>query len=104
MARIAGVNIPTNKPVAISLRYIYGIGPGNANDILAKANIDPAIRAKDLTEQQLVQVAATVDRLDARMAGLAVDAARALSVPIAELGQAAVDAPHRLGVDDDLRW
>lgn len=48
--------------------------------------------AADLTEQQLVQVAATVDRLDARMAGLAVDAARALSEPIDELGQAADEA------------
>ena len=44
MARIAGVNIPTNKPVAISLRYIYGIGPVNALEICDKTKIDPAKR------------------------------------------------------------
>lgn len=53
MARIIGVEIPGDKRIEISLRYIYGIGPTNARDILERANIDPAIRAKDLTEQQL---------------------------------------------------
>ena len=42
MARIAGVNIPTNKPVAISLRYIYGIGPVNAVEICSKTKIEPS--------------------------------------------------------------
>jgi small subunit ribosomal protein S13 len=53
MARIIGVEIPGEKRIDISLRYIYGIGPKNAVDILARANIDPSIRAKDLTEAQL---------------------------------------------------
>jgi small subunit ribosomal protein S13 len=53
MARIIGVEIPDKKRVDIALRYIYGVGPNNAIDILAKAKIDPAIRAKDLTEQQI---------------------------------------------------
>jgi small subunit ribosomal protein S13 len=53
MARIIGVEIPGDKRIDISLRYIYGIGPANAREILDRANIDPAIRAKDLTEQQL---------------------------------------------------
>jgi len=53
MARIIGVEIPDKKRIDIALRYIYGIGPTNAVAILAQAKIDPAIRAKDLTEQQI---------------------------------------------------
>src|SRR5216117_3958484 len=56
MARIIGVEVPPNKRIDIALRYIYGIGPSNAKVILAKAQIDPAIRAKDLNEQQLSQI------------------------------------------------
>ncbi len=53
MPRILGVDIPPHKRIDISLRYIYGIGPSNAKVVLAKAKVDPAIRAKDLNEQQL---------------------------------------------------
>ena len=56
MARIIGVEVPSNKRIDIALRYIYGIGPSNSVQILRKANIDPGIRAKDLTEQQLSQI------------------------------------------------
>jgi small subunit ribosomal protein S13 len=56
MARIIGVEVPPNKRIDIALRYIYGLGPSNSKVILAKANIDPALRAKDLTEQQLSQI------------------------------------------------
>jgi small subunit ribosomal protein S13 len=56
MARIIGVEIPSEKRIDIALRYVYGIGPSNAMDILAKANIDPSIRAKNLSEQQLSQI------------------------------------------------
>ena len=56
MARIIGVEIPGEKRVDIALRYIYGIGPVNAKAILAHAKIDPAIRAKDLSEQQISQI------------------------------------------------
>ena len=56
MARIIGVEVPPNKRIDIALRYIYGIGPANAVEILAKANIDPKIRAKDLSEAQLSQI------------------------------------------------
>ena len=56
MPRIIGVDIPGQKRIDISLRYIYGIGPVNAGEILARANIDPALRAKDLSEQQLSQI------------------------------------------------
>lgn len=53
MARVIGVEIPGDKRIDVSLRYIYGIGPTNAREILERANIDPSIRAKDLNEQQL---------------------------------------------------
>ena len=56
MARIIGVEVPPNKRIDIALRYIYGIGPVNALEILERANIDRSIRAKDLTEMQLSQI------------------------------------------------
>ena len=56
MARIVGVEIPGERRIDIALRYIYGIGPTNANEILERAKIDPALRAKDLNEQQLSQI------------------------------------------------
>ena len=56
MARIAGVDIPNNKRVEIALTYIYGIGRKSANDILAKTEIDPDKRAKDLTEEEIAKL------------------------------------------------
>ena len=56
MARIAGVDIPNNKRVDIDLTYIYGIGRKSATDILTKTGIDPAIRAKDLTEEDIAKL------------------------------------------------
>jgi len=56
MARIIGVDIPGDKRIDIALRYIYGIGPVNSKQILEKAQIDPAVRAKNLTEAQLAQI------------------------------------------------
>src|SRR5437016_13082204 len=56
MERLLGVEIPGDKPNDIALRYIFGIGPTNAIDILAKAKIDPALRAKNLDEGQLSQI------------------------------------------------
>ena len=56
MPRILGVDIPAGKRIDIALRYVYGIGPVNSKAILRKAEIDPAIRAKDLNEQQLSQI------------------------------------------------
>ena len=53
MARIAGVDIPNEKRVVISLTYIYGIGPTRAAKILQAANVSEDIRVKDLTEEQL---------------------------------------------------
>ena len=56
MARIIGVEIPGEKRVDIALRYIYGIGPTNAVDVLKRAKVDPKVRAKDLSEQQISQI------------------------------------------------
>jgi len=57
MPRVAGVDIPNEKPTWIALRYIHGIGPKNAKDICEKLNIEPGLRAKELTEDQLSQIA-----------------------------------------------
>src|SRR5690606_38138934 len=55
-----GVDIPGDKRVDASLPYIYGIGPSWAKKILDQANIDPAIRAKDLSAEQLNQIIQTI--------------------------------------------
>ena len=62
MARIAGVNIPTNKPVAISLRYIYGIGPVNAVEICQKTNIDGTKRVNELSDAEVLAMREVIDR------------------------------------------
>jgi small subunit ribosomal protein S13 len=62
MPRIAGVDIPADKKVKISLRYIYGVGPTNALAILKEAGIDPERRAKDLTEEELAKIIGILDR------------------------------------------
>jgi small subunit ribosomal protein S13 len=56
MPRIIGVEIPPEKRVDIALRYIYGIGPVNAVAVLKAARVEPHVRAKDLTEQQISQI------------------------------------------------
>ena len=62
MARIAGVNIPTQKRVEIGLRYIHGIGPKKAKDIITQLGIDPARRVNDLTESEVIQIREVIDR------------------------------------------
>jgi len=61
VARIAGVNIPTNKRVEIALRYIHGIGPSNAKDICKKVGITEDRRVSDLTENEIIQIRETID-------------------------------------------
>lgn len=61
MARIAGVDIPNDKRVVISLTYIYGIGRTSSENILAKAEISGERRVKDLTEAELTQLRRIVD-------------------------------------------
>jgi small subunit ribosomal protein S13 len=56
MPRILGVEIPAKKKVPISLRYIYGVGPALADQIVAEAGLDPDMRAQDLTEEQLNKI------------------------------------------------
>ena len=62
MARIAGVDIPREKRVDVSLRYIFGIGPTNAREVLDEARVDHAIRVRDLTEAQVAKIREIIDR------------------------------------------
>ena len=61
MARIAGVDLPRQKRVEIALTYIYGIGVTRSNKILAQAGIDPSVRVKDLSEEEVSRVARILD-------------------------------------------
>lgn len=56
MARILGIDIPSEKRIDIALRYIYGIGPKTSADILEKSEIDGSVRARNLTEEQLAKI------------------------------------------------
>ncbi len=62
MARIAGVTIPDNKRIEFSLRYIYGIGPKVALEVLKEAQVDIGIKTKELTEEQITRIGAVIDR------------------------------------------
>jgi small subunit ribosomal protein S13 len=62
VARIAGVNIPTNKRVVIALRYIHGIGPVNARAICKKVNIADNKRVNQLTDAEVLQIREIIDR------------------------------------------
>lgn len=62
MARIAGVNIPTQKRVVIALTYIYGIGSIRAVEIMNKANIDFKRRVSDLSDQEILKIREIIDR------------------------------------------
>ena len=61
MARLAGVDIPPNKKIRYSLRYIHGIGPKFADQILAEAGIDPDTKTRELTDQQVSAIAGIID-------------------------------------------
>lgn len=62
MARIAGVNIPTQKRVIIALRYIYGIGPKNAVEICDKVGIPHAKRVMQLSDDEILKIREEIDR------------------------------------------
>jgi small subunit ribosomal protein S13 len=62
VARIAGVNIPTQKRVVIALQYIHGIGPKVARDICAKVGIPDERRVNELSDGEVLQIRETVDR------------------------------------------
>ncbi len=81
MARIAGVNLPTNKRVVIALQYIHGIGPKFATEIAAKANIPAERRVHEMTDAEALQVREIIDR-DYRVEG---DLRREVSMNIKRL-------------------
>ncbi|HQL54048.1 MAG TPA: 30S ribosomal protein S13 [Phycisphaerae bacterium] len=61
MPRIAGVDIPAQKRIDVSLQYIYGIGPTRSVEILKKAQIDPSVRANKLTEEEVSKIAGIIE-------------------------------------------
>jgi small subunit ribosomal protein S13 len=61
MARIAGVDLPRGKRVEIALTYIYGIGTARSNVVLGKAGIDPSVRVKDLSEEEVSRISKILD-------------------------------------------
>lgn len=63
MARIAGVDIPTQKRVVISLQYIYGIGQTTAQEVLKNANVSEDVRVKDLNDDQLSAIRGEVAKI-----------------------------------------
>jgi small subunit ribosomal protein S13 len=62
VARIAGVNIPTNKRVIIALQYIHGIGPAKAAEIMEKVKIPADRRVSQLSDAEVIQIRETIDR------------------------------------------
>lgn len=81
MARIAGVNIPTNKRVIVALQYIHGIGPKFAKAIIESAKIDESRRVNELTDAEVVLIREAIDR-DYRVEG---DLRREVSMNIKRL-------------------
>ena len=61
MPRVVGVDIPNDKRIEIALRYVYGIGPRTALEVLKETQIEPYVKAKDLTEDELSRIAAAVE-------------------------------------------
>jgi len=62
VARIAGVDIPREKRVIVSLTYIHGIGPTSANKVIGQANVSPDTRVRDLTEEEVNRLREVIDR------------------------------------------
>lgn len=62
MPRVAGVDIPANKKVVISLNYIYGIGPTLSKKVLAQTGVNPDTRVKDLTDEELNRIREAIDK------------------------------------------
>lgn len=62
MARIAGVNVPTNKRLEIALRYIYGIGPKFSKDICESVNVDKKKRVSQLNEEEVIKIREFIEK------------------------------------------
>ncbi|MCM8811899.1 MAG: 30S ribosomal protein S13 [Candidatus Omnitrophica bacterium] len=60
MPRIVGVDLPKGKRIDVALTYLYGVGPSLAREILSKAQIEPQIRAKDLSEDQITRITSVI--------------------------------------------
>lgn len=69
MARIAGIDLPKEKRVEIGLTYVYGIGRKTANDILAKAGVNPDTRIKDLTDDDEAKIRDAIEQLGVAVEG-----------------------------------
>lgn len=69
MARIAGIDLPKEKRVEIGLTYVYGIGRKTANDILAKAGVNPDTRVKDLTDDDEAKIRDAIEQLGVAIEG-----------------------------------
>lgn len=69
MARIAGIDLPKEKRVEIGLTYVYGIGRKTANDILAKAGVNPDARVKDLTDDDEAKIRDAIEQLGVAVEG-----------------------------------
>ncbi|MGF1509643.1 MAG: 30S ribosomal protein S13 [Myxococcota bacterium] len=81
MARIAGVDLPKNKKIGIAMTYIYGVGKATAQEVLTKADVDPAVRTDAVNEDQLARIRAILDQ-DYRVEG---DLRRDISMNIKRL-------------------
>lgn len=62
MPRLLGVDIPADRPAAVSLTYLYGVGPKTARELCHKAGIDPRVRARELGEDEVARIAALLDK------------------------------------------
>lgn len=62
MARIAGVDLPRDKRIEVALRYIYGIGPTTAREVVAKAEVSPDTRVRDLTDEEVARLREVIDK------------------------------------------
>lgn len=62
MPRIAGVDVPPNKRIEYALRYVYGLGPKTSMDVLKEASVEPGVKAKDLTEEEVARINTVIDR------------------------------------------
>lgn len=69
MARIAGIDLPKEKRAEIGLTYVYGIGRKTANDILAKAGVNPDTRVKDLTDDDEAKIRDAIEQLGVAVEG-----------------------------------
>jgi small subunit ribosomal protein S13 len=62
MARIAGVDIPNDKRVEVSLTYVFGVGPTRSKQILASTNINPDKKARELTDEEIIRIRDFIDK------------------------------------------